>query len=53
MGLDANHAKPLKESGPVPGMVMIPENASVIARTAYVLGWPLGNMHGRRETFTI
>ena len=37
--------------GPVPGTVMIPEYASVIARMAYVWGWPLVNMHNRREMF--
>ena len=37
--------------GPVPGTVMVPEYASVIARLAYVWGWPLVNMHNRREMF--
>ena len=37
--------------GPVPGTVMVPEYASVIARMAYVWGWPLVNMHNRREMF--
>ena len=38
-------------TGPVAGTVMIPEYASLIAKTAYVWGWPLVNMHNRRETF--
>jgi hypothetical protein len=37
--------------GPIPGTVMIPEYASVIARIAYLWGWPLVNMHNRREMF--
>jgi hypothetical protein len=30
---------------------MVPEYSSVIARMAYVWGWPLVNMHNRREMF--
>ena len=38
-------------SGPVPGTVMVPGYARMIATLAYVWGWPLVNMHNRREMF--
>ena len=38
-------------TGPLPGTVMHPAYAGVIARLAYVWGWPLVNMHNRREVF--
>lgn len=37
--------------GPVPGTVMVPGYARMIATLAYVWGWPLVNMHNRREMF--
>jgi hypothetical protein len=38
-------------SGPVPGTVMHPAYAATVAHLAYVWGWPLVNMHNRREVF--
>jgi hypothetical protein len=37
--------------GPMPGTVMHPAYAATVARLAYVWGWPLVNMHNRREAF--
>lgn len=38
-------------TGPVPGTVMTPEYARVVAKQAYIWGWPMVNLHNRRETY--
>ena len=38
-------------TGPQPGTVMHPDYADVVTRMAYAWGWPLVNMHNRREVF--
>lgn len=38
-------------SAPMPGTVMTPEYARIVAKQAYVWGWPMVNMHNRRETY--
>lgn len=38
-------------AGPVPGTVMTTEYARVVAKQAYVWGWPMVNLHNRRENF--
>ena len=40
-------------AGPVPGTVMTPEYARVVAKQAYVWGWPMVNLHNRRETYRL
>lgn len=38
-------------AGPVPGTVMTPEYARIVAKQAYVWGWPMVDLHNRRETY--
>lgn len=39
------------DNGPVLATIMTPEYARTIAKMAYVWGWPLVNLHNRREAF--
>ncbi len=39
-------------AGPVPGTVMTPEYARVVAKQAYVWGWPMVNQMNRKAAIT-
>ncbi len=45
-------ASPAEVTQPATGVLMHPEYAKAIARTAYVWGWPMVNMTNRRAAVT-
>ncbi|MBO9706968.1 MAG: DUF1254 domain-containing protein [Caulobacter sp.] len=48
----AAQARPTPQAQPADTVLMHPEYAKVIAKTAYVWGWPLMNMFNRRKAIT-